>query len=76
MSDADKLPAKFTQAERDAHQWLYDCGCTGWAVDLLTKRVTYLDGEDAKKARDLCELANLFNDRVWDGNIEPEDTDG
>lgn len=45
MNRRDELPAKFTAAEREAYQWLYDCGVTGWTVDLLTKRVRTADAE-------------------------------
>lgn len=40
MRTADKvLPGKFTDEERKAYQWLYDCAVRPWFVDLLTKRV-------------------------------------
>lgn len=41
----EKLPAKFTAAERAAYVWLYDCGVTPWLVDLVTKRVSTPGGE-------------------------------
>jgi len=67
------LPAKFTDDEREAYGWLLDSGCTGWMVDLATKRVRYLDGDDAKTANDLCELCDLFMGGDWDGNVPPDD---
>jgi hypothetical protein len=39
------LPRKFTNAERDAYKWLYDCGVRPWTVDMATKRVNTPDGE-------------------------------
>lgn len=39
MDSLRDLPAKFTEEERLAYQWLYDCGIRPWTVDLLTKRV-------------------------------------
>ena len=39
----NELPPKFTPNERDAYQWLYGCGITGWIVSRVTKRV-YADG--------------------------------
>lgn len=40
----DDLPAKFSDAEREAYKWLYDCQVDGWSVDLATKKVFSLDG--------------------------------
>lgn len=40
----DDLPAKFSEAEREAYKWLYDCQIIGWSVDLVTKKVFSLDG--------------------------------
>lgn len=34
------LPPKFTDQEREAYVWLWDCGETGWLVDLAKKTVT------------------------------------
>lgn len=36
---SDKLPEKFTAAERRAYDWLYEFGVRAWVVDLLTKEV-------------------------------------
>lgn len=36
----EELPRKFTQAERDAYQWLWDYGVRPWLLDLITKQVT------------------------------------
>ena len=68
----ETLPAKFSFAERNAYQWLMDAGCTGWSVDLLTGRVAYLDGDEAKTADSLCQLIAFYVNGVWDGNVEPE----
>lgn len=43
---ADYLPPKFTDQERYAYKWLRDCQIRGWIVDLLTKRVTFVDEHD------------------------------
>jgi hypothetical protein len=43
----DELPAKFTRAERDAYQWLWDSGIRPWAVDLVTKQVKTCEREYA-----------------------------
>lgn len=36
---SDTLPPNFTQAERDAYEWLYDCGFFHWCLNLATKKV-------------------------------------
>lgn len=38
------LPKKFTAAEHEAYQWLYDRGIGGWTVDLKDKTVLSVDG--------------------------------
>jgi len=37
---SDSLPRKFTKAERDAYDWLYEQGIRPWLADLATKEVT------------------------------------
>ncbi len=37
------LPAKFTQAERNAYKWLFDCQIDGWAVDMGDRSVLSVD---------------------------------
>ena len=37
------LPKKFTDAERYAYKWLYDCDIGGWLVDRMTKEVNTVD---------------------------------
>jgi len=39
------LPPHFTDEERKAYKWLWDCGVRPWVVDLITKRVTTLECE-------------------------------
>lgn len=58
----NELPAKFTHAERDAYQWLWDCGVRSWVVDLLTKRVTTCRGEYAS----LVEFRRAIEDGTSD----------
>lgn len=41
---AGHLPRKFSDDERAAYRWLYDCGVNGWLVDLVTKKVTDYTG--------------------------------
>jgi hypothetical protein len=50
-----KLPDKFNDAEREAYQWLNDCGIGGWSVDLKDKTVHSGDGDFA----DLVEFAEF-----------------
>jgi len=44
MNRRDELPVRFTDAEREAYCWLYDCNIRPWVVDLLTKNVKIADG--------------------------------
>jgi hypothetical protein len=44
MKKREQWPSHFTQEERDAYQWLYDCNVRGWLVDLIHKSVTTEDG--------------------------------
>lgn len=41
----EQLPARFTSAEREAYQWLWDRGVQPWLVDLLSKHVITPNGE-------------------------------
>ena len=72
---SETLPARFSPAERNAYQWLTDAGCTGWMVDLLTGKVTYLDGDKTETANSLCQLIAFYVNGVWDGNVEQEDSE-
>ena len=59
------LPKKFTQAERYAYDWLYDCGVRGWLVDLITKQVHSVDNNDVvHKHKSLVDFAKLHGMEV------------
>lgn len=68
----DSLPDCFSEAEQSAFAFLMDCGCTGFAVDLLTHKVTYIDGEEDKQTWNIVELRCKYEAGEWDGNIEPD----
>lgn len=51
----NNLPAKFTQAERDAYDWLCDNNIRPWLVDLKTKEVNTPGG----KVKSLIEYAKM-----------------
>ena len=53
---SDELSRKFTDAERKAYDWLWDCDIRPWVVDLLTKEVTTPKG----KYKSLVEYANAM----------------
>jgi hypothetical protein len=40
---SDSLPKKFTEDERIAYDWLFDCDIRPWFVDLGTKEVTTIN---------------------------------
>lgn len=74
-TESDSLPAKFTAKEREAYRMLIDCGCTGWMVDLKTRKVRFVINDDIDGvATNLVALRHYFESGKWSGNIEPEAT--
>ena len=69
-TDGTTLPRKFTDAERAAFRRLWECGCNGWLVDLLTKRVTALEGGVEVAFPSLTAALAAFEAGEWSGNVE------
>jgi len=69
-ADGTTLPRKFTAAERDAYRRLWEYGCSGWLVDLLTKRVTALEGDAEVAFPSLTAALAAFEAGEWSGSGE------
>ena len=60
------LPSKFSDAERRAYQWLYDCQVRGWTVDLLTRQVR-CDGVAHENLVTFAESHGMQTTRAMEG---------
>ena len=60
------LPPKFSDAERRAYQWLYDCQIRGWSVSLLTRQV-HCDGVAHKNLVVFAESRGMRTTRAKEG---------